>query len=228
MRLITFMVIMIGLWQSPLLAGEAVRPRCVMQPAHLEMRLPSRGFLWLPGEEASGKCDHVPKARWVRKSAGSLNLFVYAEGPSGSGRFWTVTIGVGEKQQSQPLRGVCLITSTVGWRTYQYYQRTPLVWLDDLDHDGKAELIIWASFPLREDASTAEYGLVAWVYRLATKERLIMDWPLTRRMAKEVAQVYQTAKDSAAAYPGHLAQAAAVALEQFAAERCLAPQQAPK
>ena len=227
MRLIIFIVIMISLWQSPLLAAEAGQPRCLMQPAYLEMRLPSRGFLWLPGEDTSGKCAHVPKEKWMRKSAGSLDLFVYADGPSGSGRFWTVTIGVGEKQESKPQRGVCLTTSTVGWRTYQYYNRTPLLWLDDLDHDGKAELIIWASFPLHEEASEAEYGLMAWVYRLASKDTLVIDWPLSRRMAQEVAQVYQSAKDTAAAYPGHLAQAAAVALEQFAEEHCLVPQQAP-
>ena len=223
MRLIIFIVMMISLWQGPLLAGEAVQPRCLMQPAHLEMRLPSSGFLWLPGEDLSGKCAPVSKLRWERKSAGPIDLFVYADGPSGSGRIWQVTIGVAGKGQAKPLRGVCLTTSTVGWRTYQYYNRTPLAWLEDLDNDGKAELIIWASFPLHEDASAAEYGLVAWEYRLATKERLIIDWPLTRRMAKEVAQVYQTAKDSAAAYPGHLAKAAADALAQFVAEQCLVP-----
>jgi hypothetical protein len=218
---------MLSLGASPLLAGEAVRPRCLMQPAQLEMRLPSRGFLWLPGEDASGKCAPVPKTKWQRKSAGSLDLFVYADGPVGSGRFWTVTIGVGERQQPRPMRGVCLRTSTVGWRTYQYYKRTPLVWLEDLDNDGKAELIIWGSFPLHEDASLAEYGLVAWVFRLASPDSLVIDWPLSRRMAREVAEVYRSASDSAAAYPGHLAKAAADALELFVAERCLVPKDVP-
>jgi hypothetical protein len=134
-----------------------------------------------------------------------------------------VTIGVGEKGQSRPERGVCLTTSTAGWRTYQYYNRTPLSWLDDLDKDGRAEVIIWASFPLQKDASMAESGLVAWVYRLTQKDTLILDGELSRRMARQIAQVYGLSRESAAAYPGHLARQAAEALNEFADERCQVP-----
>jgi hypothetical protein len=214
-------IVMMVLTASPLLADESKPSRCMMQPHYLEMRLPNRGFVWLPGEDSSGKCENVPQGKWIKKSAGSLDLFVYARGPSGSGRYWEITIGVGEKGQSKPQRGICLATSTVGWRTYQYYNRTPLSWLDDLDNDGRAEVIIWDSFPLQKDVSMAEYGLVAWVYRLTPKDTLIIDWKLSRRMAREVAQVYGLARDSSAAYPGHLANEAADALKQFADERCL-------
>lgn len=226
-RLIPLMVLMVVLWASPLLAGDSSPPRCLMQPNYLEIRLPSRGLTRLPGEDLSGKCDDVTKEKWVRKSAGSLDLFVYADGPSGSGRYWDVTIGVAQGQRSKPKRGVCLTTSTVGWRTLQHYKRTPLPWLDDLDNDGRSELIIWSSFPLREDASMAEYGLVAWVYRLASQDTLIIDWDLSRRMAREIAEAYRSASGSAAAYPGRLGKAAADALEQFADERCLMPNDAP-
>jgi hypothetical protein len=85
---------------------------------------------------------------------------------------------------------------------------SPLPWLDDLDNDGKAELIIWDSFPLHEDASQAEYGLVAWVYRLASEDLLAIDWGLSLRMAREIAQAYGQ-------HP------AAEALEQFADKQCL-------
>ena len=166
MRFILITIVLMVLPASPLLAGESSPNRCLMQPQYREMRLPIRGFTWLPGEDSSGRCANVPQAKWTKKSAGALDLYVSARGPSGSGRYWAVTIGVGEKGQSKPQRGVCLTTSTVGWRTYQYYNRTPLAWLDDLDNDGRAEVIIWASFPLEKDASMAEYGLVAWVYRL--------------------------------------------------------------
>lgn len=63
-----------------------------------------------------------------------------------------------------------MTTSTAGWRTLRQYRRISLLWLEDLDQDGEAELIIWDSFPLKENASMAEYGLVAWVYRLASKD----------------------------------------------------------
>jgi hypothetical protein len=193
-----------------------------MRPDFLEIRLPSRGFVWLPGEDLRGGCDEVPKEKWVRDASGSVALFVYADGPSGSGRYWNVTVGVAAgRQHSTPDRGVCLVTSTVGWRTLQQYKRIPLPWLEDLDDDGRSELIIWSSFPLREDASLAEYGLVAWVYRLASEDLLTIDWVLSRRMAREVAQAYRSVLDSAAACPGRLRTAAAEALEQFADERCL-------
>ena len=220
-RFILITIVLMVLAASPLLAGESKPPLCLMQPHYREMRFPIRGFTWLPGEDSRGRCANVPQAKWIKKSAGSLDLFVYARGPSGSNRYWDVTIGVGEKGQSKPQRGVCLLTSTVGWRTYQYYNRTPLAWLDDLDNDGRAEIIIWDSFPLEKDASMAEYGLVAWVYRLTSKDTLVIDWELSRRMASEIAQVYRLSRDSAAAYPGHLARAAADALKQFADEQCL-------
>jgi hypothetical protein len=218
-RFMLITIVMMVLWADPLFAGNAPSPSC-LQPHYLEMRLPSRGFTCLPGEDARGKCANVPKGKWIKKSAGDLDLFVSARGPSGSGRYWEVTIGVGEKGQSRPERGICLTTSTVGWRTYQYYDATPLIWLDDLDKDGKAEVIIWASFPLRKDASAAEYGLVAWVYRLTSQDTLTIDWELSRRKAGEIARVYGLARDSAAAYPGHFAREAQEALEQFAEERC--------
>jgi len=220
LRLISLMILLAGLWVSLVLADDSLPPPCLMRPDHLEMRLPSRGFTWLQGEASSGICDDVPAKKWIRARSGSIDLFVYADGPSVSGRYWNVTVGVAGRQQSRPIRGVCLMTSTVGWRTLQRYKEAPLPWLDDLDNDGKAEFIIWSSFPLREDASLAEYGLMAWVYRLTTEDLLAIDWDLSRRMARETAQAYRSPLDSMAPYPGPLRTEAAEALERFADERC--------
>jgi len=52
--------------------------------------------------------------------------------------------------------------STVDWRTLQRYSEGPLPWLDDVDDNGRPEFILWDSFALHDEASLAEYALVAW------------------------------------------------------------------
>jgi hypothetical protein len=222
--LVALMVVLTGVLASLVLADESSIPHCLMRPDYLEIRLPSRGFTWLPGEDFHGRCDTVPAKEWIRRPSGSLDLFVYADGPSGSGRFWNVTVGVAERQNSKPIRGVCFTTSTLGWRTLQQYKNVPLAWLNDLDKDGSAKLIIWSSFPLREDASMADSGLMAWVYRLASKDSLAIDWGLSRRMAREIAEAYRSPLESTDSYFGLLRIKAAEALERFANEGCSVPQ----
>ena len=214
---------MTGLWMSLAHAGTSTPLPCMMRPDHFQIRLPRDGFIRLDGEKVIGGCNDVPPKRWMRNSSGSLRLFVYPNGPSGSGRYWNVTIGVGP--HSKPIRGVCLTTSTVGWRTLQQYERTPLAWVDDLDKDGNAEFILWNSFPLREDASLAEYGLMAWVYRVDSEDSLIIDWELSRKMAREIAKAYRASLDSPTSYTEPLRAEAAIALERFVDERCSMPSQ---
>jgi len=221
-RLILLMVLAGLLICCPVIAGSSLSP-CLMRPPHIEMRLPLHGFTRLDGDDIGGRCDQVPFKNWIRKSSGSLDLFVYANGPSGSGRYWNVSIAVARKRHSKPVRGVCLETSTVGWRTLQQYKKTPLAWLDDLDKDGNAELILWNSFPIREIASQAEYGLMAWVYRPDSKDALAIDWNLSRRMARDIAGAYRsTLETTGPSKPIRIE--AAEALEQFAGERCAVPQ----
>jgi hypothetical protein len=50
----------------------------------------------------------IPTPNSVANMPGFLDLFVCADGPSGSGRYWDVTIGVAEKGHRAPIRGVCL------------------------------------------------------------------------------------------------------------------------
>jgi hypothetical protein len=162
----------------------------------------------------------VPRKQWIRQSSGAVDLFVYmVDCPTGSGHYWDVTIGVAGRRDSKPIRGICLTTNTVGWRTLQRYKKDPLPWMDDLDSDGKAELIVWSSLPLHEDASLAEYGLVAWVY-LASKDYLVIDWDLSRRLARLIAEEHRAPLYATAPYPGRLRTEAAEALEGFADERC--------
>jgi hypothetical protein len=192
-----------------------------MHPQYLEMRFPDYGFTWLPGQSFCGNCDDVPKTDWIRKPSGSLDLLVYPVGPGGSDREWDVTVGIANKQYPNIIRGFCLTTWTVGWRTLQYYKGIALPWLDDLDNDGSFELIIWDSFPLCEDPTMANYGLMAWVYRLKSESIMVIDWELSRKMAKEIAQAYRLPS------PYNQNQSndwqrieAAEALEQFANKRC--------
>lgn len=217
------MVFLPGLLASLIFAGNSFPlPPCLVRPDHLQFRLPSHGFKWVEGDE-SGKCEAAPTKKWLRQPSGSFDLFVYADGPSGSGRYWNLTIGLAKRPQTTPIRGICLSTSTVGWRTLQQWKQVPLAWLDDLDKDGKAELIIWNSFPLREEASAAEYGLMAWVYRVDSEASLVVDWDLSRRMAAELAKAYRSPLGSTTPHPGPLRTEAAVALEQFVDERCSMP-----
>jgi hypothetical protein len=218
--LIALIVFMTGFWAVDLQAADPLPAECSMRPNHLEIRFQGHGFKWLPGEESGGQCNHDGGKKWTKKLSKTLHLFVNADGPSGSSRLWKLTIGAARHGRTKPDCGVCLTTSTAGWRTLGQYRRIPLPWLEDLDHDGEAELIIWDSFPLREDASMAEYGLIAWVYRLTSKDSFVIDQVLSRRMAREIAQAYRSQPAFATLPPGSPAKEAAEALEQFADDRC--------
>lgn len=220
MRLISITVSSVWLWAVTALAGEPLAPPCLMYPPALSVSVPDSGFAWLPGGDFNGTCDEVPASGWSSMTSGGLNLLVYADGPAGSGRYWKVTVAVSEKQDSTPMRGVCVWTSTVGWRTLQRYSNGPLSWLDDVDDDGSAELILWDSFPLNDDASMAEYALVAWVYRLVSGDSLVVDWELSRDLARSLAKEYRSRLDATTGYPDELRAEAAEALEMFADGGC--------
>jgi hypothetical protein len=217
------MVFLPGLLASLVLAGDSFPPPCLVRPDHFQLRLPRHGFKWAEGEEAAGRCEDLPAKKWLRQPSGSFDLFIYADGPSGSGHYWKVTIGVAMRKQSKPIRGICLTTSTVGWRTLQQWKNGPLAWLDDLDDDGKAEVIIWNSFALGEEAIMAESGQMAWVYRVESENSLVIDWDLSRKMALKIAQAYRSSLDSTTPYSGPLRAEAANALEQFVDQRCSMP-----
>lgn len=174
------------------LIGVQQLPICLMEPSHLTMQLPESGLTWLEGEDFDGPCDTVSATDWVRLPTKTFDLFIHTDGPSGSGRFWTVTIGLAGKRQEGPARGLCFMTSTAGWETLQRFKNTPLPWADDLDGNGVPELIVWSSFALSEDGSPGDHGLVAWAYPVDTKGELSIDWKLSRKIARELVTEYRT------------------------------------
>lgn len=207
------------LFTSSARADEAA-PLCSMPSPHLSISVPQVGFQWLDGGDFEGSCEGIAVEGAVRGSSGDRVVFVHADGPAGSGRFWSVSVGVADGAASAPDRGICTSTSTVGWRTLRQYSKGALPWLGDLDGDGDDEFIFWVSFPLHEGASMAGYGLTAWVYRLELEGSLVLDWELSRKLAMEVAQEYRTPLPTTTEDPGERREQAARALEQFAQGAC--------
>lgn len=205
--------------------AAAQRALCAMGPPRRSFAFPARGILPPPGEDVPDSCEPVPVHRWVRTPAGTMDLVVYADGPSGSGRYWMVTVGVAPRRQAAPTRGLCLTTSTVGWRTLQRFKTLPLPWTQDGDQDGRPELVLWDSFALSRDASAAEYGLVAWVYELDSVGTLALDLPLSRQTARELAAAYRTPLEDGQGGLQALRNAAARQLEAFADLTCAPPMQ---
>jgi hypothetical protein len=193
---------------------------CPTVPARSEIRIGEEGFRWLEGEWDSGECDEVPSGRWTRAGAGSLGLCVYSDGPGGSGRFWSVTIGLVESRASAPARGFCLSTTTIGWRTLLRYQQTPLPWIADMDEDGAPEFLLWTSFPLADEASAAEWGLVVWIYELREPDLFVIDWELTERMASELAEAYEQPVEDNTLWLLELRKKAAEQLRRIASGEC--------
>jgi len=225
-RLCSLITLALGLWATSGVATDAATPPCSMQPGYVEIPIPDRGLSWLGEEELEGECEEVPKEKWARGRSGSRELFVYADGPEGSGRFWGVTVGLGRPQAAHPLRGVCLVTSTVAWRALQRFRR--LEWLDDVDEDGSVELVLWTSFSLGDRGSPVETGLVAWVYRLTPDGVLVIDPALTRRVAEEIEAAYRQPLPQADPALESLRTAAADALSKLADQDCTIREQATK
>ena len=195
------------------------KPGCLMTPEYVDIRVPAKGLSWLEASGFSGECDVADPEKWELVSSKTFKAFLNVRGPEGSGRYWVVAVGFGPEQRIAPVRGFCLSTSTVGWRTLARYDR-PLAWLEDLDDDGESELVIWGSFPLTEDASLAEYGLVAWVYRVVPDGVFKMDWNQSRDLAKELSGAYRTPLDDKYGPPADLRDQVAKALEDFASGKC--------
>jgi hypothetical protein len=191
-----------------------------MEPARTDIQVLEHGIAWVVGEELSGRCDEVPAGEWTRIQSKSVAVWAHADGPSGSGRFWRITIGLTDTQVAVPTRGFCLSTSTVGWRTLQRYARTPLPWVEDIDEDGKPELLIWDSFPLSHEPSMAEFGLVVWVYELRAQDVFTIDWELTRRMTDELAKAYGQPTGEHSHWASELRKNASEALHALASKEC--------
>ncbi len=167
------------------------QPFCRMAPPRQALRLPAGRMMWLAGESESGPCESVGENDWTRTPSRPVDLWVHADGPSGSGRYWTLTVGTGLKADVAPSRLTCFSTSTVGWRTLRRFGDGPLPWTADGDRDERGELIVWTSFPLSDSATAAEFGLMAWVYEMQGAGVLGLDLAQSRRMASRIAAAYR-------------------------------------
>lgn len=199
--------------------GSPQESTCLMEPPYPLLDTPAQGFVALNQTGPWNDCRPTPKT-WLRLPAKTFDLLVHADGPAGSGRYWTVTIALAKKAQRTPERGFCFVTSTVGWRTLQNFDR-PLAWITDQDHDGKPELIIWDSFAMKGDQSmSGNFGLVAWIYQVDARGQFTIDWKLSRKAAGELAAAYRRPLHRVDAVLLQTREQAAQHLESFAAGFC--------
>ncbi len=194
---------------------------CLLKPKRLNIQVSDDGLNWLAGEEFSGSCNKVPANEWNIHQLNTTKVWEATNGPSGSGRYWNITIGLSNNLASHPVKGFCLYTSTIGWRTLQRYDRTPLPWINDLDEDGKPEFLLWDSFPLSDELSTGQFGLVAWVYKLTEKNNFKLDWDLTKKMASELAEAYRQPIEDQIFGLSNLRKKAAEGLNALASGKCI-------
>jgi hypothetical protein len=182
----------------------AVATACAMPPPRAAFELPPSGLVRVDDPEG-GTCGEGPPGVQLG------GLSVAAEGPEGSGRFWTLTVRHGD-------RGLCFTASTVGWRTLREFDG-PLPWIEDADADGQPELVVWSSFALDGSESAAAQALVAWVYEWdGASGSLRLAPTLSRRWAGRLAAAYRKK------LPGRgqeLRDLAARRLDELAAGRCV-------
>jgi hypothetical protein len=218
-----------GLHAMTAAARSRARPRCPAVPAFLTLRMtrdrfeaPGGGRVdpQCSGEDMDGTCPGVPDSSWKREVGKFRDVFVRADGPTGSGRYWCVTVGVGSSGEQRPSHGCCLLTSTLGWRTLQEYSGGALPWASDVDVDGAPEILIWDSFPLYPEASNAEYGLIVWVYRVASETVATIDWDLSRQWALRLVAEYRRPLGPGERHWQPIRSQVAAALETFAHDRC--------
>ncbi|HVR97344.1 MAG TPA: hypothetical protein VMW27_12065 [Thermoanaerobaculia bacterium] len=200
---------------GPLLTLMMAATPCPMAPPETSFVLPATGFVWASGGE-EGACDKVDAGEWTRVSAGEGELAVAATGPEGSGRYWVVTVGLAAARGGEPARGVCLMASTLGWRTMQ--DEAPLEWVRRAQGSEAPEIVLWDTFQA-DTESPADAALVAWVYQLRG-DSLVLDLESTRRLAAKLAAVYRKPLPREGSSLREIRGKAATALTALAEGRC--------
>ena len=184
--------------------------QCLMQPEHSSIQLSKKGL----------ECNQDSKIVWKTGISDKIKLYLYTDGPSGSGHFWSGIVGVSSKNGTTPVVGACFTTTTIGWRTLQHFNNAAIPWIDDVDADGKDEIIYWHSFPLINEATPAEFGLMAWVYEVTSNDILSLNMDLSREMAKRLAKSYRSGNNLKDHILVKLRLKAASSLEMFINKKC--------
>lgn len=99
-------IVSAAMWISALAKGGL--PVCAALPEHLRIELPQEGFVELNSEVDSDACGWRADGESVRMGSRGATLSVHADGPSGRGRYWLITLAVGASMESVPQRGICL------------------------------------------------------------------------------------------------------------------------
>jgi len=203
-------------------ATETPKEKCRMNPPWVTIQMPESGFASIdPGE--GSECGDSLAGNWKRYAGKSYDLMLVLDGPGGSGRYWNNAVGVVNKNDSAPARGICFEASTIGWRSLQDFENKGLPWVEDLNGDGDPELVVWDSFSLNddEDAPDGPYmGLMAWVYRTGDGEKFELDWEMSRKFAARIAAEYHKSPPNMDTPMKMIREKAAFALETFAKEGC--------
>jgi hypothetical protein len=151
--------------------------------------LPEKGFDDLSGYVFD--CEYSTELNWEELRGKDYYLFVHADGPHGSGRFWSIIYGFSSDKEDIPDRGICLISSTTGWRTLRKYE-SPIFWAADIDKDGNSEIIILDSFYLDPDMSiNVETGIIAWVYKYYEGKGFELSIDLSKKFISTILASYK-------------------------------------
>ena len=196
---------------------------CLMRPPFRRLDIPEHGLVRVADDDTGGSCDVMPRYRRTDGTGTSgRQLLIDAVGPAGSGRYWTVTVRPADSASAVDAdpRGVCVRTSTIGWRSLQRLGNTALPWSGDRDADGDQELILWHSFPLDAQAEASDFGLTAWIYEHRSADRLILDLSQTRALAREIAAEYASPIEGSTERLQRARTRASTALTDFADAKC--------
>ena len=77
-------------------ADQAARPRCLMQAPPAVYAFPPVGFRDADEPDKKLACDAV-SGDWLRGPLSTGELTVNPAGPEGSGRYWTITVGLASR-----------------------------------------------------------------------------------------------------------------------------------
>jgi len=198
--------------------GFSQTKECLFSPPMQLLPFPEKGFDAL--NDYVFNCEYSNELNWEKLRGKDYNLFVHADGPEGSGRFWSISYGFSPGKKDIPDKGICLISSTTGWRTLRKYE-SPIFWAADIDKDGNPEIIIWDSFYLDPDMPTnVETGIIAWVYKYIEGKGFELSIALSKKVISTILVAYNNEIEGADSYLIEKRLMASEALSDFLNNKC--------